>query len=96
MDGGGLLGLALGQVSHHGAVKGQAAAEGVHHKTGSTVVPEDHAGVIVKGEDQHLLVFGAAELAQLLPAGKGGEEGLAVLIGEQLELDGSAGAQGLL
>ena len=84
------------QMFHHGPVEGQAGAKGVHHKARRPVVPQDHGGIVVKGEDQGLLVFGAAQLAQLLPAGEGGEKGLPLLIGQQLELDGGALPSGAL
>ena len=63
----------------HGPVKGQTAAEGVEDKARRPVVPENHGGIVVKGEKQGLLVFGAAQLPQLLPAGEGGEKELARL-----------------
>ncbi len=69
-------------------VKGEAGAHGVDDEAGGPVVPEDHAGVVVKGEGYRLLIFGSAQLAQLLPAGEGGEEGLSLLIGQQLKAQG--------
>ena len=52
------------------------------------VVALEHGNIVVKAEEQGLLLLGAAELAQLGPVGEGGEEGAAVLGGDQLELDG--------
>ena len=75
--------------AHHGApVQGEAQPHWVDDEAVGLVVALEHGNIVVKAEEQGLLLLGAAELAQLGPVGEGGEEGAAVLGGDQLELDG--------
>ena len=53
------------------------------------VVALEHGHIVVKAEEHGLLLLRTAELAQLGPVSEGGEEGPAVLGGDELKLDGS-------
>ena len=76
--------------AHHGApVQGEAQPHWVDDEAVGLVVALEHGHIVVKAEEHGLLLLRTAELAQLGPVSEGGEEGPAVLGGDELKLDGS-------